>query len=253
MGINVGGHGHVRAADVTPLCCRTGPRVQCMDIAYDERKFIEMLMHVGERLQGDCAGGVTKLNKVIFCAEFTHFRRHGRAISGCEFQKLAPGPVPRQMLPVRRSLIEAGDAELREERFLGRPQHRLRPLRAADLAVISEVERSTIDDVVDQLTDLTRGRGQVSALSHEEPGWQLTELGETIPLATALLGFPRVSTPASRQSAADTAERYSLTISRKPCTRFASVSGLPASSQLAMAKNRAPSETDFCAGLWPLR
>lgn len=170
-----------------------------------------MLMHGGERLQGDCAGGATKLNKVIFFAEFTHFRRHGRAISGCEFQKLAHGPAPRHLLPARRALIEAGDAELREERFLGRPQHRLRPLRAADLAVFSEAELITIDDVVDQLADLTGG--QVSALSHEEPGWQHAELGEIIPLATALLGFPQVSTPVSRQLAADTAERYSLTIS----------------------------------------
>ena len=181
-----------------------------MEVRYDEAKFTEMLLHIAGRLQDDRAGGATKLNKILFFAEFTNLRRHHRVISGCEFQKLPHGPAPRQLVPVRRRLLDAGDAEVVEEDFLGRPQHRLVPRRSIDTEVFDPDELLTIDDVVDQLAGMTGT--QVSDLSHEEPGWQLTDIGETIPYATAFLDFPQVATDVSRLLAADVAERYGIAI-----------------------------------------
>lgn len=179
-----------------------------MDLSYRPEKFGELLLYVADRLKDDRAGGATKLNKVIFFAEFTHLRRHGAVISGCEFQKLAHGPAPRQLLPVRKRLIDEGAAELVTEDFLGRPQHRLVPRRPADLTVFTAAELETVDDVLGQLQGLT-GR-QVSDLSHEEPGWELTEVGETIPYAAAFLGYPQVSSPTTRRLGREVAERYGL-------------------------------------------
>ena len=179
-----------------------------MDVHYDEGKFSELLLHVAGRLRDDRAGGATKLNKVLFFAEFTHLRRHGAVISGCEFQKLPHGPAPRQLVPVRRRLLERGEAELVEEDFLGRPQHRLLPLRAAALDRFGEEELRTVDDVLEQLAGLTAL--QVSELSHQEPGWRLTTVNETIPLATAFLDLPQVSTPTSQRLAAAVAQRYGI-------------------------------------------
>lgn len=179
-----------------------------MDMAYSERKFTKLVLSVADRLRKDRAGGATKLNKVVFFAEFTHLRRHRSVISGCEFQKLAHGPAPRQLLPVRQRLIEAGHAELITEDFLGRPQHRLVPTRPADLAVFSADELHSIDNVLDQLAGMTAT--QVSQLCHLEPGWRLTELGETIPFATAFLDFPQVGTPSSGRLSREVAERYGL-------------------------------------------
>lgn len=181
-----------------------------MDLSYSPQKFVELVLYVADRLKDDQAGGATKLNKVVFFAEFTHLRRHGAVISGCEFQKLAHGPAPRQLLPVRKQLIAEGAAELVTEDFLGRPQHRLVPRRRADLTVFTATELQTIDDVLHQLAGLT-GR-QVSELSHEEPGWELTEIGETIPYATAFLGFPQLSTPTTRRVSIEVAQRYGSSI-----------------------------------------
>ena len=183
-----------------------------MDMAYDADKFAEMVLHVAGRLQDDRAGGATKLNKVLFFAEFTHLRRHHQVISGCEFQKLRHGPAPRQLLPVRKKLINADAAELVEEDFLGRPQQRLIPSRAANLDVFTDEEMQTIEDVLDQLADMTAT--QVSELSHQEPGWRLTEVGETIPFSTAFLDFPQVQTPTSERLSESVAERYGLVTSR---------------------------------------
>jgi hypothetical protein len=181
-----------------------------VEVRYDETKFTELLVYVAGRLQADRAGGATKLNKILFFAEFTHVRRHGATISGCEFQKLEHGPAPRQLLPVRSRLVAAGAAEVRTEDFLGREQHRLVPLRDADLSVFTAEERRTVDDVLEQLDGLT-GR-QVSDLSHEEPGWRVTEFGDTIPYEAALLGARQVSTPTSRRLSRDVAERYGIAI-----------------------------------------
>ena len=70
---------------------------------YDEAKFTELLLHVADRLRNDRAGGATKLNKVLYFADFAHVRRHGRPISGAEYQKLAHGPAPRPLRPGARS------------------------------------------------------------------------------------------------------------------------------------------------------
>ena len=59
-----------------------------MNSTYNERKFTELILLVAERLRSDLSGGATKLNKVLFFAEFIHVRRTGRPISGAEFQKL---------------------------------------------------------------------------------------------------------------------------------------------------------------------
>lgn len=179
-----------------------------MRVAYDETKFTEMVLYVASRLAGSPTGGATKLNKVLFFAEFTHFRRYGMAISGCEFQKLEHGPAPRQLVPVRKRLIASQEARLAKDDFLGRPQHRLVPLREPNVAVFSANELATIHDVLDQFQNFTAL--QVSGLSHLEPGWRLTELGETIPYSTALLDMPQISTPTSRRLQAAVARRYGL-------------------------------------------
>jgi hypothetical protein len=180
-----------------------------MDVSYDESKFTEMLLRVSARLAGDRAGGATKLNKVMYFAEFAHVRRHGRPISGAEYFKLENGPAPRRLIPVRERLIALGDAELRTEDFLGYPIQRLVPRRPADLTVFDEAELATIDGVIADLASLTAK--QVSDLSHEDPAWRHTELQATIPYALALVPKEQVISPTAAALAAETARRYGIT------------------------------------------
>ncbi len=179
-----------------------------MEVVYDESKFVEMALYIARRLQDDCAGGATKLNTALFLAEFTHLRRHHRVISGCEFQKLAQGPTPRQLLPVRIRLIKSGEANLVKEDFLGRPHNRLVPTRFADLRVFSDDELKTIEDVLTQLAGMTDT--QVSELSRQELGWRLALAGEAIPFSTAFLGVQQVQTPISKQLSKAVADRFGL-------------------------------------------
>jgi hypothetical protein len=88
-----------------------------MDVEYDERKLTELIVYVADRLRSDRADGATKLNKVLFFADFAHVRKHRRPITGAEYQKLPYGPAPRRLMPIRKALVSAGAATLVEEKF----------------------------------------------------------------------------------------------------------------------------------------
>ncbi|WP_419918922.1 Panacea domain-containing protein [Candidatus Poriferisocius sp.] len=179
-----------------------------MGFAYNANKFVEMVLHVADLLKEDRYGGATKLNKVLFFVEFEHLRRHHQVISGCEFQKLPHGPAPRQLKPVRDQLIESGEAKLVQEEFLDKTLDRLIPLRSANLALFSKDEMQTISEVVDSLKGITTAG--VSELSHQEPGWQLAEEGETIPYSAAFFNCPQVRTPTTDRLLDSVAKRYGL-------------------------------------------
>ena len=105
-------------------------------------------------------------------------------------------------------LIADGEASLVAEEFLGYQQHRLVPLRGADLTVFSAEELATIDKVLDDLRGLNAR--QVSDLSHEEAGWRLVGFGDDIPYEAALVGARQVSTPTSCRLEQEAAARLGL-------------------------------------------
>ena len=125
-----------------------------MKVAYDEGKLTELVMYVADRLREDRAGGATKLNKILFFADFAHVRRTGEPITGAQYQKLRQGPAPRRIKPVRDALVAAGAANVVREEFLGYELHRLVPLRTPDLSVFTKVELDTIDQVLADLDGL---------------------------------------------------------------------------------------------------
>ena len=170
----------------------------------DERKLGELLLYVAARLADDPAGGATKVNKVLFFAEFAHVRAHGRPITGVEYQKLEHGPAPRRLVPVRRRLEDGGDAVVVEETYLGYLQKRLFAKRGADVSVFSSEELVVVDQVIEALKG--RSARDVSELSHDEVGWQMVDVGETIPYEAAYLRQP-VLTPAVKRHAAALAEQ----------------------------------------------
>lgn len=159
-----------------------------MNIAYDEDKFAEALLYVAKRLEQDPAGGAVKINKALFNADFGHMRAYGRPITGADYQKLPHGPAPRRLLPVREQLVAAGDAELRQEAYLGNTLVRLVANREPDVASLEPSEKALLDQALSEMQG--RSGNDVSEASHLEPGWQMVEEGESIPYETAFLSPP---------------------------------------------------------------
>lgn len=139
--------------------------LQPTKIEYDEAKFTELMVYVATRMANDASFGATKLNKVMFFADFWHYAQYGRPITGAEYQKLINGPAPRRLLPVQDAL------SYQQKRFV--------PLREPNLAIFTAQEIDFVDHVINILRDSTATR--VSQLSHQLAAWQMAEVGGTIP------------------------------------------------------------------------
>jgi hypothetical protein len=160
----------------------------------NERKFCELILYVARKSEGDLKFGATKLNKVLFYADFWAHAKLGRSISGQRYRRLDQGPAPRHLMQAVARLERESACAWAERDYYGRAQRRLVALREPDLSGFSGEEISIADEVIDALWDLNAS--EVSDLSHRFIGWQLAEEGEEIPYSTTLLGSPRPPTPA---------------------------------------------------------
>lgn len=174
----------------------------------DEDKLAELILYVAAGIKDDPTGGATKLNKILYFAEFGHIRSHGRPITGDPYQKLPKGPAPRHLVPVRDRLIANGDAEMVHDTYFGRALNRLVPLRDADVIRFVESEMQAVDKVVKALWGKTAG--WASELSHADKAWQLVDEGEDIPFSTAFLAQRSIVTEKSRDHARALAEKLGI-------------------------------------------
>lgn len=174
----------------------------------DEHKLTELLLLVADLVRSDPTGGATKVNKILFFAEFAHYRTHLAPITGAPYQKLPRGPAPRRLVPIRDRLMETGQAEIIRDEYLGFPLDRLIPLRPPDASVFTEDELKVVEQVVQWLWGKTAK--EVSDLSHEERGWKMVEVGEDIPYSAALLARKAPLTDKIREKAAELARQYQV-------------------------------------------
>lgn len=153
----------------------------------NEAKFVELLVYAVHALSHDDAAMATRLNKLLYFCDFAHVRRTGDPITGQDYEKLPGGPAPRVMSSTRDRLVAEGvlSQRVRTDAF-GYNHHVFSAAREADLSIFSESERETIQDVVAELVEMSAR--QISDLSHEDAGWQMVGVGESIPYSTAYIG-----------------------------------------------------------------
>jgi len=158
-------------------------------VTIDDRKFRELILFVARETKADRSCGATKLNKILFYADFRAYEQLGRSITGERYQKLEHGPAPRRMVPVAEAMAAEGCCAWDEQDYFGFSLRKLVPLREPDLSLFSASEIDLARRVVRELAPLNAT--EVSDLSHRFAGWQATEIGEDIPYATVFVDEPR--------------------------------------------------------------
>jgi hypothetical protein len=146
---------------------------------FNRQKFKELILYLADRSGDDEGFGMTKLNKLLYFADFEAFRRLGRSITGATYQKLEWGRAAREFLPLHEELLRDHRARV-ERRPRGRFLRRVTVSAGADTSIFMAEEMEVIDSIVKQLRpyDATGS----SDLSHfESVGWNVVEIGETIP------------------------------------------------------------------------
>lgn len=152
----------------------------------DEHKLRELILYVARRCEEDPHFGSTKLNKILFYSDFVTYGATARPITGVEYQKLQHGPAPRRLKPILDAMAEAGECAIQYREHFGYVQRRPVALRDPDLRAFSGEEINRVEQVLRNLWGHTAS--EVSDLSHHLHGWEVAELGETIPYQAVFLG-----------------------------------------------------------------
>ncbi|MBK9516193.1 MAG: SocA family protein [Anaeromyxobacter sp.] len=153
---------------------------------YDEHKLGELIVYIASKCEKHVRFGATKLNKILFYADFIAYENLGKPITGAEYQKLPHGPAPVRLLPVQAQLV-ALQAVVKREGVTpgGYTEKRLVPLRRANLKGFEPDEIAVVDEVIEAFKDASAVA--VSEFSHRMPGWKFALDNEVIPYFTALL------------------------------------------------------------------
>jgi hypothetical protein len=155
----------------------------------DDAKLEELILFVASRSEDDPHFGSTKLNKLLFFADFLAYVTLGKAITNQEYMRLPNGPAPRRMKPIITQMCAAHSLALAERDRYGKTQEVPKALRGADLKLFSAEEIAVVTDVLDGFRK-KNARG-ISSLSHKFAGWKLAKDRETIPYAVALVEFKK--------------------------------------------------------------
>ena len=152
----------------------------------NEAKLRELIIYISTLEEKDDVFGKTKLNKILFRADFTAYVEFGKPITGVEYFALYNGPAPRPMKRLLEMMEEKREIAIRKENYGGGEQERVIALRRAELENKFNVREL---DLIVRVVQHYWGKSgtTMSDESHEFFGWSLARLQETIPYHVALI------------------------------------------------------------------
>lgn len=145
----------------------------------NERRLRELILYIVAKCGDHPKFGATKLNKVLYYADFYSYAKFGTPVTGVAYQNLKNGPAPKRLLPLQADMEERGELRVSSRPLLhGGFQRRFDALRQPNLDLFSADEIALVDSIIDDLRD--KNAEQVSEESHLLP-WLLTGRNELIP------------------------------------------------------------------------
>ncbi|MFA5162579.1 MAG: type II TA system antitoxin MqsA family protein [Elusimicrobiales bacterium] len=139
--------------------------------AFDLRKTIQMILYIVNHLKETFK---TKINKMLWYADFLHFKRHMISISGNGYVHLDFGPVPNHYDLILSKMVE--DKLLRkEERKFGEA---ISALVTPNAREFTETEKEALDFVIGKFKNSSCN--EISQQSHNESPYKNTATRERI-------------------------------------------------------------------------
>ncbi|MBK8787021.1 MAG: DUF4065 domain-containing protein [Chitinophagaceae bacterium] len=111
----------------------------------------------------------TALNKLMFYADFGHYKTHGNSISGIYYKALQKGPVPENYGVIYNHVINAGYARIEENDFGDFIGEKCLASEVKGLDLFSEIEIDTLKKISHKFKHMNTKA--IVGLSHDEPGW----------------------------------------------------------------------------------
>lgn len=145
-------------------------------------KLGEMVLYVASKSKDDPNFGATKLNKILFIADFYAYGIWGKPITEATYTRREWGPVPHELPQVKDELLSSGRATEETRNRFGRTQKRIIPAANPNLSLFDQDEIELIDQVIEECKHLNATN--LSDWTHELQPWLNAEEGEKIPYET---------------------------------------------------------------------
>lgn len=118
----------------------------------------------------------TALNKLMFYADFGHFKRHGQSISGLQYKAIQRGPVPRNFGGIYNQLYNLGYVSIQEKVF-GDYVGEIFVVNSEQENQLGEtnVELSNSEQaMLEEVSNLFKNKStkEIVRISHEELAWR---------------------------------------------------------------------------------
>jgi len=136
------------------------------------KKFREVLLYILNEVGSKPNVGETVIYKMLYFIDFDYYEKYEEQLIGARYQKNKYGPTPMEFRKVIEKMIDDGEIEKVSSEFFKYPQTKYLPLREADLSGFSANEKSTIDYVLNKLSDMTAA--DISNYSHKDVPWLTT-------------------------------------------------------------------------------
>lgn len=152
-------------------------------------KLEEFVLFVIEASSEDSSFAGTKLNKLVWLADFQAFCETGSTISGASYQKEKFGPIPRAMPIVLERLEREGRVKVKRVPMGGKTGKRPVALGKPNLSAFSPDQIAIAAKVIAE--NFHKNGSQMSHESHEHIAYKVAKMGETIPFSAWLVKKPR--------------------------------------------------------------
>jgi uncharacterized phage-associated protein len=152
-------------------------------MAYEKLK--ELILYIAEKSKDDKAFGATKLNKILFAADFQSYGIYGDPITEAKYVHLEHGPVPNGISDIIDELVSEERAKVETAVYFDYAQKRIVPLSGPNMSCFYERDMQIIDHVLERFRPLNGT--ELSNWAHEFNPWLLTDECEFIPFETVFV------------------------------------------------------------------
>lgn len=149
-----------------------------------QRRLHEASLYIMSKCSNAEWFGLTKLNKILWRADFRAYATRRVPVTGRQYQRLPQGPAPYEMLPVLQDMQRDGEMRIEKRPVGSFEEHRPIALVPASLRFFSADDLAYLDAAIDDYWHHT-GRG-VSKDSHGI-AWETRANGDPMPYDLALL------------------------------------------------------------------
>lgn len=131
------------------------------------KKLTEMVVYFSKNFEP----WKTKLNKLLFYADFLHFKKTGFSISGARYRAINMGPVPNNFNSIFEYMVNNDDIYVEITEFSNGEGEQFKPRknRQFNHELFTELEIKVLDEVAIKFKDASTT--EMIDISHQEKGW----------------------------------------------------------------------------------